>query len=51
VTAPVEDVIAAVLAHHDRRAKATSGTAPEATSGQMRCRSESLQVLFGERAR
>ncbi len=50
VTAPAEDVIAAVLAHHNRRAKPTLAAAPEATSG-VRYRPESLRVLFGERAR
>ena len=45
-TAPVEDMIAAVLAHHNRCAKS-----PEVPSGGMgerlRYRPESLQVLFG----
>jgi site-specific recombinase XerD len=51
VTAPVEDMIAAVLAHHDRRAKAIPDDRPETTSGRVRYRPESLQVLFGERVR
>ncbi|MBV8995845.1 MAG: site-specific integrase, partial [Pseudonocardiales bacterium] len=45
-TAPVEDMIAAVLAHHNRCAKS-----PEVPSGgtgeRLRYRPESLQVLFG----
>jgi site-specific recombinase XerD len=48
VTAPVEDMIAAVLAHHDRRAKTT---ADDPAGGGLRYRPESLQVLFGERVR
>ena len=53
VTAPVEDMIAAVLAHHERRAavSASSDTATEQPDGRSRYRPESLQVLFGERAR
>ncbi len=49
VTASAEDMIAAVLAHHDRRAKAAPGDPPDGTSGRLRYRPESLQVLFGER--
>ena len=51
VTAPAEDMIAAVLAHHDRRARATTDDPPGGTSGRLRYRPESLQVLFGEHAR
>ena len=46
VTAPVEDMIAAVLAHHDRRAKAPT-VRPGAADNPMGYRPESLQVLFG----
>jgi len=48
VNAPVEDMIAAVLAHHDRRAHGPAGQAGD-TNGQLRYRPESLQVLFGRR--
>jgi site-specific recombinase XerC len=48
VNAPVEDMIAAVLAHHDRRAHGPAGQAGD-TNGQLRYPPESLQVLFGRR--
>lgn len=51
VAAPVEDMIAAVLAHHDRRAKTSPGDPPDGTGGRLRYRPESLRVLFGEGAR
>jgi site-specific recombinase XerD len=51
IVSPVEDVIAAVLAHHDRRARPTPADPPDGAGGRLRYRSESLQVLFGERAR
>jgi integrase len=53
VIAPVEDMVTAVLAHHDRRAAASAraDTANEEVSGRSRYRRESLQVLFGERVR
>jgi hypothetical protein len=54
VTAPVEDMVAAVLAHYERRAVAAStrtDTATNEPSGRSRYRPESLQVLFGERVR
>lgn len=47
VAAPAEDVIAAVLAHHARRAQA--GSAPQASPPQrLAYRPESLSVLFGQ---
>jgi integrase len=47
VTAAVEDMVAAVVAHHDRRAK--SCTQPPGQVGErLRYRPESLQVLFGQ---
>jgi site-specific recombinase XerC len=46
VTAAVEDMIAAVLAHHDRRAQGC--TEPPGRAGErLRYRPESLAVLFG----
>ena len=55
VVTPVEDMIAAVLAHHDRRRTAAVSAAPAVATGETGARSryrpESLQVLFGERAR
>lgn len=46
LSAPAEDVIAAVLAHHDRRAQQQPG--PPAGSGDgLRYRPETLSVLFG----
>lgn len=45
-TAPVEDMIAAVLAHHNRCAK-SSDVPPGGTGERLRYRPESLQVLFG----
>ncbi len=50
VTAPVEDMIAAVVAHHERRAQRPVEP-PEATSDRLRYRSESLEVLFGRTSR
>jgi site-specific recombinase XerD len=44
VTAPVEDMIAAVLAHHDRRSK---GAAVGGVRDRLSYRPESLDVLFG----
>jgi site-specific recombinase XerD len=46
VTAPVEDMIAAVVAHHDRRAKGSAAPPGEA-SDRLTYRPESLEVLFG----
>jgi site-specific recombinase XerC len=46
VTAPVEDMIAAVLAHHDRRAKGPDPQAGRAAE-RLSYRPESLAVLFG----
>jgi site-specific recombinase XerD len=46
VTAAIEDMIAAVLAHHDRRAKGCAEPAGQAGE-RLRYRPESLQVLFG----
>ncbi len=46
VTAPVEDMIAAVLAHHDRRAAGPDAQAGRATE-RLSYRPESLAVLFG----
>jgi site-specific recombinase XerD len=45
-TAPVEDMIAAVLAHHDRRRKGLD-VPPGGTGERPRYRPESLRVLFG----
>jgi site-specific recombinase XerC len=50
VTAPVEDMIAAVLAHHERRA--TSPAQPEGEAhDRLSYRPESLEVLFGRTSR
>lgn len=46
VTAPVEDMIAAVLAHHDRRAEGPDAQAGRAAE-RLSYRPESLAVLFG----
>jgi len=46
VTAPVEDMIAAVLAHHERRAKGPVVPVGEG-SDRLSYRPESLEVLFG----
>ncbi|MGH3856827.1 MAG: tyrosine-type recombinase/integrase [Pseudonocardiaceae bacterium] len=46
VTAPVEDMIAAVVAHHDRRAKGST-VPPGEASERLTYRPESLEVLFG----
>jgi len=46
VTAPVEDMIAAVLAHHNRRAQGPGAQADSATE-RLSYRPESLAVLFG----
>jgi site-specific recombinase XerD len=46
VTAPVEDMIAAVLAHHERRAKGSAAPAGEAND-RLSYRPESLEILFG----
>jgi site-specific recombinase XerD len=45
VTAPVEDMIAAVVAHHDRRAKGPA--TPPGAGERLSYRPESLAVLFG----
>jgi integrase len=47
LTAPAEDVIAAVLAHHARRTRAVSPT-PTIPGPRPRYRPESLSVLFGQ---
>ena len=44
VTAPVEDVIESVLAHHRRQAEQKTAPPPEPSLGY---RSETLDVLFG----
>lgn len=46
LTAPAEDVIAAVLAHHDRRAQQQPESPAEAAN-RLRYRPETLNVLFG----
>ena len=46
LTAPAEDVIAAVLAHHARQGQAASATQTDAD--RLRYRPESLRVLFGQ---
>ena len=46
VTAPVEDMIAAVLAHHERRA-AGSAQSPGQPRDALTYRPETLQILFG----
>jgi len=46
VTAPAEDVIAAVLAHHARQAQRQSATQTN-SERPMPYRPESLSVLFG----
>lgn len=46
LTAPAEDVIAAVLAHHDRRAQ-QQPEPPGQAGHQLRYRPETLSVLFG----
>ena len=46
VTASAEDMIAAVLAHHERRAKGPT-TPPGQAGDQLKYRPESLEVLFG----
>jgi site-specific recombinase XerC len=46
VAAPVEDMITAVLAHHDRRA-ARPVQSPGPARDQLTYRPESLQILFG----
>jgi len=46
VTAPVEDMIAAVIAHHDRRAKGPAAP-PGEVSDRLAYRPESLEILFG----
>jgi hypothetical protein len=46
VTAPVEDMIAAVLAHHDRRVNGPVVPVGEAND-RLSYRPESLDVLFG----
>jgi site-specific recombinase XerC len=46
VTAPVEDMIAAVVAHHNRRAQGPGAQADSAAE-RLNYRPESLAVLFG----
>ncbi|WP_222432366.1 tyrosine-type recombinase/integrase [Leekyejoonella antrihumi] len=46
VSAPVEDMIAAVLAHHERRAKGPAAPVGEGID-RLSYRPESLEVLFG----
>jgi site-specific recombinase XerD len=46
LTAPTEDVIAAVLAYHDRRAH-PQPESPEESRNRLRYRPETLSVLFG----
>jgi len=46
LTAPAEDVIAAVLAYHDRRAHQQTESPAEA-GNRLRYRPETLSVLFG----
>jgi site-specific recombinase XerC len=46
VTAPVEDMIAAVLAHHERRAAGPAASADQQRD-RLSYRPESLQILFG----
>lgn len=46
LTAPVEDMIAAVVAHHARRAQPQAS--PAADADRLRYRQQSLDVLFGQ---
>jgi hypothetical protein len=46
LTAPVEDMIAAVVAHHARRAQPQGS--PAADADRLRYRQQSLDVLFGQ---
>jgi len=46
ISAPAEDVIASVLAHHARRSQDTAGPA-DGGEPVVRYRSDSLDVLFG----
>jgi site-specific recombinase XerC len=46
LTAPVEDMIAAVVAHHARRAQPPGS--PPADADRLRYRQQSLDVLFGQ---
>jgi len=50
LTAPTEDVIAAVLAYHDRRAH-PQPESPDESRNQLRYRPETLSVLFGREPR
>jgi hypothetical protein len=50
VTAPVEDMIAAVLAHHERRTKGPVVPAGQG-SDRLSYRPESLEILFGRASR
>src|SRR5450756_2644360 len=50
LTAPTEDVIAAVLAYHDRRAH-PQPESPDESVNQLRYRPETLSVLFGREPR
>ena len=50
LTAPTEDVIAAVLAYHDRRAHPQPESPDEAVN-RLRYRPETLSVLFGRQAK
>lgn len=51
VSAPAEDVIASVLAHHARRGHTGAPGPGQASEPSVRYRSESLRVLFGRSAR
>ncbi len=46
LTAPVEDMIAALVAHHARRAQPQ--VSPTADADRLRYRQQSLDVLFGQ---
>ena len=50
LTAPTEDVIAAVLAYHDRRAH-PQPESPDESRNRLRYRPETLSVLFGRQAK
>ena len=50
LTAPTEDVIAAVLAYHDRRAH-PQPESPEESRNRLRYRPETLSVLFGRQTK
>jgi len=50
LTAPAEDVIAAVLAHHERRSQRQPESPTEA-GNRLRYRPETLSILFGREAK